>query len=163
MDDAGLVQRVRRLGHLADQLDDVPDVVAARRLGRRGRNGGRSAPGRALGVVGVLSGRSAARASWQAVLSDGVPGRQVDVRGARAPALQLAADGRQGRPLDQLHRVEPLVGLGARGEDLDQVRVLDPAQRVDLAGEAGLGLGVAGACSRHLSATCRPSDGCQAR
>ncbi len=145
---------MRRLGDLADQLDDVPDVVAVRRPGARGRRaggpGGRLAVGRRgaqgpLGVARRLAGGA----------QRGVPGRQVHFRAPEPWLLQLAADGAQGGPLDQLHRVEPLVGLDARGEDLDQVRVLDPAQGVDLAVEPGLGLRVAGleqALQRHLPA-----------
>src|SRR5262249_29453739 len=70
-------------------------------------------------------------------------------------ARELPHHPREVGSLDELHGVEPPVAVGAGGEDLDEVRVLHAAEGADLAGEARLDLGVAGAeeaLERHLPA-----------
>src|SRR5262245_40771425 len=71
------------------------------------------------------------------------PGLSVYFAGGRRAGLQLFVEGRQRGPLDQFHGVVTTLVLDAGGEDLNQVRMLDLPQRLDLPGEARFRLAVA--------------------
>ena len=139
-----LVQRMHRQGRLPNQVHHVPHVAPTpQHNGRRRRSAGGAsrrqtlaadAAQRLFGLTGLLAD-SAQRPS---------PGRQVERAGLRPPAGQTLADGAEGRSLDQFHRVEPLVSIRPGREDFDQMRVLDLAQGMNLAGKTRFGFGVAG-------------------
>ena len=142
MDDAGLVQGMRRLRRLPDQLHHGNDVPAPSRpaRGRFGRDDSWEDRLRA-GRVLASSGFSCWRCCSAALLTAVVQSSSLSSRGRAA--CQLPADRRQIDALDQFHGVEPLLALAAGGEHLHQVRMLHLAQRPDLAREARLGLGIA--------------------
>ena len=64
------------------------------------------------------------------------------------------------RPLIKLHRIVPVVPVRAGREDLDQIRMLDPAQGADLAGEPGFMPGDARA-EQAFQGHFGPIEGCQ--
>ena len=125
---AGFVQGVGRLGDLPHNLHHLRHVITAahgqRRSVRRDGSGGcrdRS------GLVGLAA---AERRFLGAGLVAGrrqrpLPTVRVDFHGAGVG--QLLQDAGELGPFDQLHRVEPLIALRARGEHLDHVGVLDAA------------------------------------